>query len=818
MARRLGALIHPGRARAADVRPAAITSATIGSATITSATISLATISLALIGPAVIGLALARLGRLLQPPLTEGFGATSLPWPVLMIIAILAAAGIGWAASSLGATGWAVAALQTLGMALFGIWVMAGPTLLLGLIPTSEALVVVRQQISIATEVIRYGAAPVLPVPGLVALLAGLFWVTGALGAAGIIRRRPVLAAGPGLILYLQFATLDRLPPGLGWPLAFATLAAVALYSMAAGFDPGRGRVRATDGRVIVRRSGGLAVTVLATAVATALLATSALAAFVPESGLVAWRSRSGLGAGLYGSGSFNLFVGLQQSLVDLSDDPMFYARVSESAPPNQQLYWRLITLDTFDGNNWLPGTQTFARGGSLRWERDDWRFRGPTTRVAARVRIAGLNGQYLPTLYSPVGLASDEPLVAQSFRVREDGSIAVDLQATDGWEYELTSDVPLPNVAAMASVGGELSPIFEAAAESGAFGMAPIDETLQEPPDGIASYLALPESIDTAVQDLASQVTERGATDYERALLLVSFFRDSEQFAYSTEVSTGHTALDLEEWLIDPDSRNYRTGYCEQFATAMAVMGRLLGIPSRVVLGFTPGETAVQPDGTEVLVVRERNAHAWIELWMDDQGWVRFDPTPRADGVNPSSESGTVGFEVEDIVPAASQPSPRAGSVGALPTPRDIGEEVLRTFIPRGNGGVGGSGWWIALGVIPAASVVGIVIFKGVRRRNRIHRLTEGDVAAAWEEIIDRLSDLGGNVEPALTPLEIARDEDPALVPLALLYGSAVYGGIRQVECLEDFSAAEASLRRRYQGRRWWRSWLALGSLKRRS
>ena len=59
-----------------------------------------------------------------------------------------------------------------------------------------------------------------------------------------------------------------------------------------------------------------------------------------------------------------------------------------------------------------------------------------------------------------------------------------------------------------------------------------------------------------------------------------------------------------------------------------MAVMARTLDIPSRVVLGFTPGQP--NPDDENWVVVRDANAHAWVELWMPSQGWVRFDPTPR--------------------------------------------------------------------------------------------------------------------------------------------------------------------------------------------
>ena len=69
----------------------------------------------------------------------------------------------------------------------------------------------------------------------------------------------------------------------------------------------------------------------------------------------------------------------------------------------------------------------------------------------------------------------------------------------------------------------------------------------------------------------------------------------------------------------------NDRVGYCEQFAAAMAAMGRVLGIPSRVVVGFLDGTT--QEDGRILYTSDDR--HAWPEMYFTGVGWVRFEPTP---------------------------------------------------------------------------------------------------------------------------------------------------------------------------------------------
>ena len=169
--------------------------------------------------------------------------------------------------------------------------------------------------------------------------------------------------------------------------------------------------------------------------------------------------------------------------------------------------------------------------------------------------------------------------------------------------------------------------------------------------------YTALPEDLPPSIAGLARQVTARTSTDFERALVLEEFFRNAGGFVYDASASTGHSSLQMEDWLLVPASRNYRRGYCEQFASAMAVMARVLDIPARVVIGFAPGTIQTQSDGTEVIVVRARDAHAWVEVYLQGQGWVRFDPTPRSDGSNPPT-ARQVGFTPTEYLPAPADPS----------------------------------------------------------------------------------------------------------------------------------------------------------------
>ncbi len=746
---------------------------------------------------AAIWLPLVRLGRLLQDQ-PEGP-----PWQVVLISAAALGAVFTWAGVAYRLRNWTISAVNLAGMAFAVVTLSAPATLRYGVLPNSDTFAEVWRQLGFAYELIRYGAAPVLPVVGLIAILAVAFWILGAVASWGVGAGKPLPGAVAALVFYLQLATLDRNPAGFWWTVSFAVIAAAALVSVGAPTNGRTGRAFDALGRPIARHSRALPALTVVLMVAASLGATSALAKTVPETGAIDWRSHSGVGSGLYGGTSFNLFVGLQQELVSLSDKPLFVARLSEGAPSTSQIYWKLITLDAFDGQNWIPSAQQFSRQGQARWERPDWVFRGATVNVAAKIRIEGLREQFLPTVYSTTALRSDVDLISDGFRVREDGSVAIDVRSRPGWEYEISASIPQPQIARLASLGEGLSPIFQEASTAGVFGGKAVEPRFEPRPEGIDNFLELPEGLPLEIRQLAREVTGDGVTRFEQALILESWLRDPSIFTYSTDVTTGHGSLDLSEWLLDPNSPNFRTGYCEQFATAMGVMARALGIPSRVVLGFTPGDIQRQGDGSPIVVVRERNAHAWVELWFDGNGWIRFDPTPRADGVNPSLGINTIGFDPRAYVPAPDEPAEEAGNSLTGNRPRLEGTDIdISGGDPTPDLTGTGRGFSIPLWTRWMLGILALLGFvpasRQVRRRRRLGRINTGDVTAAWEEIIDRLRDLGEDVPDTATPMETA--DRFGVVPLATMYSAAVYGGVRRGDGRVAFADAESRILTHYQ------------------
>lgn len=749
-----------------------------------------------LTGALTFGISLARLGRLLQPQVNGP------AWQVVLAAAAVLGFTFTWAARSYRLSVPASIAANLAGISVAALRIMAPSTVVLGVLPSAETFATVAAELSFAWDTLRYGSAPVLPVAGLVAVMTVVYWVIGATAAVGVTTDRPILVTVPSLAFYLQLATLDRRRPGIEWLLAFVVIAGMVVISLSSPGDATTGKLRARSGMLIPRVSLSLAMSVAGIAAAVALGASTTIGDAVPDTGTIQWRTRTGIGSGLYGGSSFNLFAGMQRGLVADSEDPVFYATVSESAPPNSELYWRLITLSAYDGEFFVPANQDWERNGIDRFEREDLTFTGPTVPVAALVQVAGLREVLLPTIGSPYRLTSEIDLIGQSFEVAEEGAIGIDVRTAEGWRYEFEADVPRPDIEYLASEDGQLSPLFQEAADQGIFSgraQAPVASTR---PEDIDDYL---ETADTPreVSNLARTVTTEGTTDFERAVLLEDFLRDeSNDFTYSTDVDLGHSTEDLASWLLDVETAGYRAGYCEQFATAMAVMARTLGIPSRVVLGFTPGEVTQQSDGTDVIVVRERNAHAWTELWMDGQGWVPFDPTPRSDGINPS-RAQEVGFDLREYVPPPEEideTGTRVTPTGARPlidelidlTPGDPTPDLRAdeaTPIPR---------WvWLLILIVLGASAA--PAWKFIRRRRRLAAIRTGDIDAAWAEIVDRLTDLRAPVPAHETPLEIATRHHEDLVPLARLYSASAYGGKPRGDGRVAFASADARVTRRY-------------------
>ena len=149
--------------------------------------------------------------------------------------------------------------------------------------------------------------------------------------------------------------------------------------------------------------------------------------------------------------------------------------------------------------------------------------------------------------------------------------------------------------------------------------------------PDQLRRDLVDPRDVDNLLlppigdntAELAESIVAGAATDFDKAVRLEQFL--TRNYRYDLSVKPLAPGRDAVETVLFQE----QSGYCAQFATAMAVMARHVGLPARVAVGYLPG---LYNPMTGAFTVRSGDAHAWVEVHFRNNGWVVFDPTPRPD------------------------------------------------------------------------------------------------------------------------------------------------------------------------------------------
>jgi len=710
-------------------------------------------------------------------------------WQLVVVAALILGVAITWTVLAYRLPTWVAVVINGVA-AMVAAARVAAPDTTFALLPTSETFSVMQAQLSNALQIVRNGIEPVNPIAGLVVILLALFWTVGFLFAWGLSKGKPYVALLPPLVISLQFATMDR--QGTSAIRAAVYISIVAACLLAVTIDQRQhnaGRMVAIGDygppkAALSRSSSAL----LGSIVVIAVAAVSVFGTIVPADGVIDWRSPTGLGSGFYGSVAYNPFIGIKQSLISPSDTPVFAVKLRQGNIPADQIYFSLLTMETYSGGQFSASQPEVVPLDEEPWQLSGHAFAGPVEPIVADVEIKRLTMDWLPSPYQVVDFASADNITATIQARRDDAALHFEGGLTfDGMLYTVRSDIPNPDINVLATLPatGGLSPAFQLAADANESVPQPrLAEVLRAEPPDVDKFLDLPDDLDGGIASLARQQTRNLATNFEKGIALESWFR-SDAFRYTTDITPGHGATDLADWLLDESSPNHRQGYCENFATSMAVMARTIGIPSRVVLGFTPGTQ--QSDGT--IVVRDRNAHAWVELWMPSQGWVRFDPTPRSDEVNPTTYEEietSLGFPLTDYLDV---PDPELLPPNVVVPNFELPDDQGPGFAPVGGGEVDtGGGFelpsWLT-GIVPwfgglLLLFAAIPLLKRWRRRRRLKRLRSGDIGAAWDEIVSRLDDFGTPPHPADTPAEVAAKVDPAMEPLAVVYSRSLYGDIK--------------------------------------
>jgi transglutaminase-like putative cysteine protease len=301
-------------------------------------------------------------------------------------------------------------------------------------------------------------------------------------------------------------------------------------------------------------------------------------------------------------------FISIHAQLTD--DEPV--RDLFEVQTPDPQ-YLRMYTLDEFDGEGWRSSDPSGSDGQTLTV---------PTVLPQ-------------PSSYAPPPDSETQPY---TFTVLTDfdSSHALPMaqtpeQITAGDLGDLTWDP----ARGQAFVDGGLDAGLEYTVRSRI--IVPTAEQLERvrnlTPLQYGQWTRLPgeDVLDPRVEQLAKAWTAGAASDYEKVLAIQQHFH-SDGFQYSTDVDVAD----------DPDAlltflTQTKAGFCQQYATAMAVMVRELGLPARVAVGYQAG--TLQDDGR--YLVQSDDAHAWVEVYFEGYGWLQFEPTP-GHGTHPNVDPGT--------------------------------------------------------------------------------------------------------------------------------------------------------------------------------
>ena len=741
---------------------------------------------------------------------------TGVPWQYAAAMAMTLGAVITWTALTYRLKTWLVVVINAAAGLLAVVRVVAPETTRFFL-PTGASFTSLNEQLKSALHLIRTGVEPVVPEAGVVVVVMVVLWVTGGMLSWGLLRGHPYVALVPPLVLAVEFTVMDRRPTPTSTIIAFVALVGLIIFAVTSDErDQTSSRMAPRGVWTPPKRGPAPAASLfLVATMALPVVAVGVLDGAVPDDGILNWRVNGPVPApnfGEYGaSDSYNPFIGIHQQLVSNGTTVRFMAGI-ESTVPAGEVYFQFVTMEHYDGDKFSAVSSEVQELTDGTWEHPDHTFAGPTENLASIVAIDQLRMPWLPVPATPWSIRSISPEEFDVYlRIQpEDGSVLYQGGTTArGMRYQVNASIPEPDISVLATKPDitDLSVVFRTAIEEGALltGVEPLEEPAAvrlEPPEP-DRFLDLPVDDPSAriaeIEELAREQTARLETDFEKGLALEAWLRT---FEYTTDIVPDQAADDLSAWLLDEDSNNYHRGYCENFATAMAVMARTLGIHSRVVLGFTPGDPHPLQPG--VVLVRDRNAHAWVELWMPSQGWVRFDPTPRPDSVNPST-TDLIAADLDltltdflDIAPPESTPQPSDFDPSLFEDP--IPDFLLDAPIFLDSGaGVGETPSWVTRAAI-AALVLALVAtilpaFKIVQRRRRLKRLRSGDIGAAWEDIVARLADLGRPASAALTPRELAESVDDAMVPLAAVYGRVAYGPGTHHSDREAVHTAEAAM-----------------------
>jgi transglutaminase-like putative cysteine protease len=305
-----------------------------------------------------------------------------------------------------------------------------------------------------------------------------------------------------------------------------------------------------------------------------------------------------------------------------LKSDPTVIMRVEfpDGPPPNpSRLYWRGISYDTYNGKSWL---RTLTQSVNLQTSPGETIIRIPELLLGSQkpqdltleqlIYREPLDTQAVFSLFPPLSVdffptqSNAAPRQPLGLRVSKTGDLSYPFSQTSKQQYRVISSQPRWTAEELTTVSHEAI-------------LAALD------PEQQVAYLQLPENLDPRIPTLAQDIIQGRSSDLEKIVAIRKYLLDN--YSYTIDLPDPGQTPPLDAFLFQ-----FRRGHCEYFSTAMAVLLRSIGIPSRSVSGFIGGRWN---DQEGYLIVRQADAHSWIEVPFGAYGWILFDPTPPAANVS---------------------------------------------------------------------------------------------------------------------------------------------------------------------------------------
>jgi transglutaminase-like putative cysteine protease len=663
-----------------------------------------------------------------------------------------------------------------------------------GGLPIGHGASVLARQLSGAWHIFSVDVAPVSTQSGLVIASA---WAAGAVALAAEVldadRSLPALVAlVPAFDVVLFTGTLGT---STGRPLELAAAGALGVLYLSS--STGRSSreqvvVARLDGRYVsngkkptTARPSRSAAPGLAALAAVAAGVVGPLLPGATSRALITWHGSGNGGHGTRpGSGgtrsSLDVSTLVQVGEEEVDNPNTVIATVHSSLLTREVL----VALDDFNGNQWTPAA---LPGGPVQLPSprvsiskfdasppsEEFTKTGP--RLTQVITIEDYGGPYLPTPGTAVSVG-DLRVLAEPISSRP---LIPVTGFRRGETYAVTADVNPPPPG---SDPAEAGPGLSGGVQPGGLPLS-VDE-------------ALPGPIPADIVSLAHAVVLGARTTAARAQAIAQFFNSNPAFHYAlphklksgaiTDTGSGYSAL--EQFLF-----HSRTGYCQQFASAFAVLARIDGLPARVVVGFLPG----QGIGADAWEITGQDVHAWPQVYFPGVGWSDYEPTPGTPtpltfpktkkpsttvtstlpgGQGVSTTTLPTNLRMHNHLPGGPthQRSGRRGTIGARST--------------RGPGGGGFSSGDLALGFLALAGLWVLAVptarvLTGHRRRLDPSR----GVLSSWREVVRVLAAAGYHRRRTETYSEFAQRVrlagvlsgagDDALRRLALEVNRAAFG-----------------------------------------